>query len=148
MKFLISLGPNWEEASVSATRVTEKTVPATPIIAPDIVDKMVLAESDPFTKKKRVNPSCRKLIWPSKDTRPTDSSTEKTIIVTGINQKVAFNSPHLNNILFMYQLTSLWRLAVKTSSHIVHLFLPNNPWCDFTSNSHCLIMFEVAFHIG
>ena len=51
IKFFISLGPNWEEARVKATNVTEKTVPATPIIAPDMVDKMLRAESELLTKK-------------------------------------------------------------------------------------------------
>ena len=57
MKFFISLGPNWEEASVNATRVTEKTVPATPIIAPEIVDRILRAESELLTRKKRTHPS-------------------------------------------------------------------------------------------
>ena len=45
MKFLINLGPNCEEAKVKATKVIEKTVPATPIMAPEIVVKILLAES-------------------------------------------------------------------------------------------------------
>jgi hypothetical protein len=57
MKFFMSRGPNCEDANVRATSVTEKTVPATPIIAPEIVDKILLAESELFTRKKRIHPS-------------------------------------------------------------------------------------------
>jgi hypothetical protein len=56
MEFFINLGPNCEAARVSATSVTEKTVPATPIIAPEMVDKMLRAESGLFTNKKSTQP--------------------------------------------------------------------------------------------
>ncbi|GAB3645827.1 hypothetical protein GCM10028791_04720 [Echinicola sediminis] len=45
MKFCNNRGPNCEDAKVNATRVMEKTVPATPIIAPAMMDKILLAES-------------------------------------------------------------------------------------------------------
>lgn len=92
MKFLMSLGPSCEEASVKATSVMEKTVPATPIIALDMVDNMLRAESELFTKKKRAQPSFGIVIKLSKYTKPTDNRIEKLIISTGRNQKVAPNS--------------------------------------------------------
>lgn len=44
IKFCKSLGPYCEEANCSTTRVMEKTVPATPIIAPAIVANVALPE--------------------------------------------------------------------------------------------------------
>lgn len=70
----------------------EKTVPATPIIALDIVDNMLRAESELFTKKKRTQPSFGIVIKLSKYTRQKDNRIEKPIISTGRNQKVAPNS--------------------------------------------------------
>lgn len=92
MKFLISRGPNWEDARVKATRVTENTVPATPIIAPDIVVKILRAESGLLTNKKRIQPSCEMERELSKDTRVIDNTTAKQIMSTGKNQKVAISS--------------------------------------------------------
>jgi len=101
MKFFISLGPNCEEASVNATRVTEKTVPATPIMAPDIVDSILRAESALLTRKKRPGPVCGKLIIPSMYTRLIAKMTDMKIIIIGINQKVAFSSFQKNSSLFI-----------------------------------------------
>lgn len=101
MNFLMSLGPNCEEARVRATSVTEKTVPATPIIAPDIVDKMLRAESELLTRKKRIQPSCGMLVILSNETNPTDKKTAIPIIRTGINQKVAVNSFQKKSSFFM-----------------------------------------------
>lgn len=70
----------------------EKTVPATPIIALDMVDNMLRAESALSTKKKRIQPSCEIVIKLSKYTRKMDRKIEKPIISTGKNQKVAPNS--------------------------------------------------------
>ena len=92
MKFLISLGPNWEDASVRATRVTEKTVPATPIMVPDMVDNMLSAELGLFTRKKRTQASYEMVISLSNETKPIDKKTTKQIIRMGTNQKVAINS--------------------------------------------------------
>lgn len=101
MKFLINLGPNCEEAKVNATSVTENTVPATPIIAPDMVDNILRAESALFTKKKRPKPSCDISITLSKDTNPIAKKIVIKIINTGTNQKVAFNSLKKNSIFFI-----------------------------------------------
>lgn len=50
MKLRMRRGPNWDDAKVRATSVMEKTVPATPIMAAEIVAKMVLAEDALPTK--------------------------------------------------------------------------------------------------
>ena len=92
MKFLMSLGPNCEEASVKATSVTEKTVPATPIMAPDMVDKMLRAESELLTRKKRIQPSCGMATALSRETRAMDKNTAKLIVSAGKNQNVAVSS--------------------------------------------------------
>lgn len=101
MKFLMSLGPNCEEASVKATSVTEKTVPATPIMAPDIVDKILRAESELFTRKKRTHPSRVMDKVLSKDTSPTDKKIVKQIMMTGKNQNVDSSSFQKNSSFFM-----------------------------------------------
>jgi hypothetical protein len=82
---LISRDPNWEDASVKATSVMEKTDPATPIMAPEIVDNMLRAESELFTKKKRAIPSRGKLNLPSMYTRPIDNRIAAIMVITGIN---------------------------------------------------------------
>lgn len=89
MKFLINRGPNCDEANVKATRVTEKTVPATPIIAAEIVDKILRAESALFTKKYLLIPSLEISIFWSKITKATERNKAIPIIKTGTNQKVA-----------------------------------------------------------
>ena len=101
MKFLISLGPNCEDASVKTTNVMEKTVPATPIIALEIVDKILRAESELSTKKKRTQPSLDILIELSKYTKLKDRTIDKPIIKTGRNQKVAPNS-FQKKVVFSY----------------------------------------------
>lgn len=101
MKFLINLGPNCEDAKVNATSVTEKTVPATPIIALDMVDNMLRAESALFTKKKRPKPSCENSVTSSKDISPIANKMVIKIIKTGTNQKLAFNSLKKNSIFFI-----------------------------------------------
>ena len=106
MKFFISLGPNCEDASVNATSVTEKTVPATPIIAPDIVDKIILAESELFTKKNRIKLLREILIHPSIYTRPIDNNIDIMTRTEGINQNVAFNFFHLKINLFIHSVIS------------------------------------------
>ena len=88
----MSLGPNCEDASVKTTSVMEKTVPATPIIALDMVVKMLRAESGFSTKKNRTKPSLEIVTELSKYTKPIDNTMEKLIISTGRNQKVAPNS--------------------------------------------------------
>jgi len=92
MKFFINLGPNWEEASVKATNVTEKTVPATLIIAPEIVDRMLRAEAELFTRKKLNQLSCDITIELSKITKIMERRIAKQIISTGRNQNVVSNS--------------------------------------------------------
>ena len=47
MKLRSRRGPNCEEASVSATRVSEKTTPAMVIMDPAMVPRMVSAPSAP-----------------------------------------------------------------------------------------------------
>jgi len=81
--------------------VMEKTVPATPIIALDMVDNMLRAESELSTKKKRTQPSLGIVIMLSKYTREIDNRIEKHIISTGRNQKVAPNSFQKKSIFFM-----------------------------------------------
>lgn len=99
----MSLGPNCEEANVKATSVTEKTVPATPIIAPEIVDNMLRAESELFTRKKRTQPSRSIEIELSNDTRPMDIKIAKPIVSTGTNQNVAINSFQRKSSFFMLE---------------------------------------------
>ena len=101
MKFLMSLGPNCEEASVNATSVTEKTVPATPIMALEMVDNMLRAESELFTRKKRSQPSCEMDTELSRDTRLIDKITAKQMMSTGKNQNVAINSLRKKRGFFM-----------------------------------------------
>ncbi len=88
MKFLMSRGPNWEDASVKATNVTENTVPATPIMPPDMVDKMLRAESELLTKKNRTQPTCEIVTELSSDTSPMDNAIENAMMSTGRNQNV------------------------------------------------------------
>lgn len=101
MKFLMSLGPNCEEASVSATSVMEKTVPATPIMALEMVESMLRAESGLFTKKKRIRPLLGMVTILSRYTSPIDRRMEKLIMSTGTNQKVAPSSFQKKSIFFM-----------------------------------------------
>ena len=101
MKFFINRGPNCDEAKVNATSVTEKTVPATPIIAPDMVDNMLRAESALVTKKNLPNPSCEKLHFWSKITNPIERKMERMIINTGTNQKVAITLLYRKSIFFI-----------------------------------------------
>ena len=106
MKFLMSLGPNCEDASVKTTSVIEKTVPATPIIALEMVDNILRAESELSTKKKRIQPSLEIVIELSKYTSEKANRTEKLIISTGRNQKVAPNSFQKKSIFFMLKIKS------------------------------------------
>ena len=101
MKFLMSLGPNCEDASVKATSVMEKTVPATPIIALEMVVNMLRAESELLTKKNRLQPSLGIVIKLSKYTEQMANRIEKLIISTGTNQKVAPNSFQKKSIFFI-----------------------------------------------
>ena len=70
----------------------ENTVPATPIIALEMVVNMLRAESELFTKKNRTQPSLGIVMKLSKYTKPMDRRIEKPIISTGRNQKVSPNS--------------------------------------------------------
>ena len=76
---------------MSATKVTEKTVPATPIMAPDMVVSILRAESELFTRKNLVIPSLDTSITPSRVTRAIDNSMDIPMMMTGTNQNVALS---------------------------------------------------------
>ena len=92
MKFLTNLGPNCDDAKVKATSVMENTVPAAPIIAPEMVVKILRAESGLFTKNIRAKPSLGMVTIPSRYTNPIDIKIEIMRMSTGINQNVILSS--------------------------------------------------------
>jgi hypothetical protein len=101
MKFLISLGPNCDDARVRATSVIENTVPATPIIAPDMVESMLLADAELDTKNNRFIPLLVMFTKLSKYTKPAARIIEKSKINTGTSQNVVFNSFQENSNFFI-----------------------------------------------
>jgi hypothetical protein len=80
------------DANVRATNVTEKTVPATPIMAPEIVESTLLAESALPMNKNLPIPSCETSVLLSKFKRNKAKVIDPNIISTGTNQKVDFSS--------------------------------------------------------
>jgi hypothetical protein len=88
--------PNWEEAKVKATKVIENTVPATPIIAPEIVDRTLLAESalSVMIKLKYFKEAIS--TERSMTISPEAKAIENKMMSTGINQKLPLNSFNKN----------------------------------------------------